>query len=76
MALFKKLTPIGNSLGLVIERPVLDLLGIDRGTTLEVITDGDGLHIRPVRQGYLDQVREAARRVMNAHEKTLKKLAD
>lgn len=76
MALVKKLTPIGNSLGLLIERPVLDLLGIDRDTPLELSTDGRGLYIRPVPADYLDRVREATARVMQAHGKTLKKLAD
>ncbi len=32
--MIKKLSPIGNSLGLLIERPILDLLGITRHTPL------------------------------------------
>ena len=44
-------TLLGDSLGLVIERPVLELLGIDRDTALEVRTDGDGLCIRPAAPG-------------------------
>ncbi len=44
----KRLTPIGNSLGLIIEKPILNLLGIDRNTELEITTDGKRLVIQPV----------------------------
>lgn len=47
-AMIKKLSAVGNSLGLVIERPILDLLKITKDTLLEVTTDGVGLVIRPV----------------------------
>ena len=36
----KKLTKHGNSLALVIDRPILDLLKIDPETPLDVSTDG------------------------------------
>jgi antitoxin component of MazEF toxin-antitoxin module len=45
--MLKKLAPIGNSLGLVIDRPILELLRIDRDTVLDVRTDGDRLVIEP-----------------------------
>ncbi len=45
----KKLTKHGNSLALVIDKPVLDLLDIDADTTLSVTTDGRCLIIAPVR---------------------------
>lgn len=76
MALMKKLAPIGNSLGLVLERPILDLLGIDRDTMLEIRTDGDSLVIKPVRQEYFNRVQESTAKVMRVHRGTLKKLAD
>jgi antitoxin MazE len=44
----KKLTKHGNSLALVIDRPILDLLKIDPTTPLEVTTDGKQLMITPV----------------------------
>jgi antitoxin component of MazEF toxin-antitoxin module len=71
----KKLTRIGSSLGLVIEKPILELLGIDRDTPLEVRTDGDSLIVRPMRTADRDDVLRAAKRVMDVHAKTLKKLA-
>jgi antitoxin MazE len=45
----KRLSAIGNSLGLVIEKPILELLDITKDTELEVTTDGERLIIAPVR---------------------------
>ena len=45
----KKLTKHGNSLALVIDRGVLDLLNINDDTPLDVSTDGDVLIVTPVR---------------------------
>lgn len=75
MALVKKLTPMGNSLGVLIDRPILDLLGIDRETTLEVTTDGRAIIIQPADDQHLERVRASARKVTSAHRATLKKLA-
>ncbi len=52
--MIKKLTPIGNSLGLIIDRPILKLLNIDRDTELEISTDGETLIIRPRSAGTPD----------------------
>jgi antitoxin component of MazEF toxin-antitoxin module len=43
----KHLTKHGNSVALVIDRPILDLLNIDDSTPLEVTTDGKRLTIAP-----------------------------
>ena len=45
----KKLTKHGNSLALVIDRPILDLLKIDPETLLDVSTDGKQLIVAPVK---------------------------
>jgi antitoxin MazE len=71
----KKLVVIGSSLGIIIDKPVLELLDIDRDTPLEIRTDGDALIIRPIRKDRGTRVREAAERMMDAHAETLKKLA-
>jgi antitoxin MazE len=71
----KKLTAIGNSLGIVIEKPILELLNIDRDTELEMTTDGKLLVLEPVRKGRQKRVAEAAKRVMDAHDETFRKLA-
>ena len=49
--MIKKLTPIGNSLGLIIERPILNLLDIDRDTELKITTNGKTLMIQAVQAG-------------------------
>jgi antitoxin MazE len=71
----KKLSAVGNSLGVIIERPILELLDITKDTPLEVKTDGEALIIRPLKRGKKDRVRESAKRMMTVHEKTLRKLA-
>ena len=45
----KKLTRTGNSLALVLEKPILEATGIDDDTPLEVSTDGDVIIVSPVR---------------------------
>lgn len=74
--MIKKLTAIGNSLGVIIERPILELLCIDRNTELEVKTDGEGLSIKPVRKSRRERVLESANRMTDIHDETLKKLAE
>ena len=46
--MIKKLTVIGNSYGLVIDRSILELLHITPEAELEVSTDGTRLIIEPV----------------------------
>jgi len=71
----KKLSTVGNSLALIIERPILDLLGIDKDTELEVRTDGEGLFIKPMKKSHRERVADSTERMMNVHKKTLRKLA-
>ena len=47
----KRLTRSGNSLALVIDRPLLEALDIDAETELELSTDGDVLVVTPIREG-------------------------
>ncbi len=63
-SLRKTLIKHGNSLALVIDKPILEMLGIGADTPLELTTDGDALLISPVR----DKARQKQLR------KTLKKL--
>jgi len=72
----KKLATVGNSLGIIIERPILDLLHIDKDTPLDVSTDGEALIIRPTTANRKARLRQSAGRMMQAHDKTFKKLAD
>jgi antitoxin component of MazEF toxin-antitoxin module len=45
----KTLTRTGNSLALVLDKPILEATGIDADTPLEISTDGDVIVISPVR---------------------------
>lgn len=72
----KKLTVVGNSLGIIIEKPILDLLGIDKETQLEMKTDGKRLILEPVaEQDRTERIKSATRRVIKNHDKTLRELA-
>ena len=79
--MLKKLTRVGNSLALVIDRPILELLHLDADTPLEVSTDGQSLTIAPVSDearalSRKRQFHEAASWVNKRYAKTMKKLAE
>jgi antitoxin MazE len=73
----KKLTRTGNSLALVLDKELLDELGIEAETPLELSTDGDVIVVSPVRHRRVD---ERLRKVMTrAHERyggVFRKLAE
>ena len=72
----KQLTKIGSSLGIIIDKAVLDLLRITADTPLDITTDGDRLILQPVRYADDATARAAYERVAARHEKSLKKLAE
>ena len=73
----KHLTVIGNSLGIIIEKPILDILGFSRSTQLEMTTDGKRLVIEPVENSdRSERIRSLTRDVIKTHEKTFRKLAE
>lgn len=51
----KTLTKTGNSLALILDRPLLEATGIDASTPLEVSTDGDIIVISPQRSAKRSQ---------------------
>ncbi len=73
--MIKKLSAIGNSLGIIIERPILDLLDITKDTPLEIRTDGEALIIRPAKLAKKERLRESTKRLMSVHDETLQELA-
>lgn len=75
--MIKKLTKHGNSLALVIDRPILELLKIDPETSLEVSTDGKRLIIAPAESSPRRKKFEAAQEF--AHQRygrAFKKLSE
>ena len=75
--MIKKLTKHGNSMALVIDRSVLDLLKIDTDTPVEVSTDGNVLIIAPVRdESRAAKFKEALDKTNRRYGRALKKLAE
>jgi antitoxin component of MazEF toxin-antitoxin module len=74
--MIKSLTKHGNSLALVIEKPILELLGADADTQFEISTDGEVLILTPVKDPGRHQAFKSALDKVNArYPKALKKLA-
>ena len=73
----RKLTKHGNSLALVIGRPILDLLKIDPETPLEVSTDGRQLIIAPAKPSDRREKFDAAQELAHKrYVKAFRKLAE
>ncbi|HMJ56507.1 MAG TPA: AbrB/MazE/SpoVT family DNA-binding domain-containing protein [Polyangiaceae bacterium] len=75
--MIKRLQAVGNSSGIIIDKPVLELLRITPDTELEISTDGERLIITPVR-AESDRRRKFARaekRTLASHERGFRKLA-
>lgn len=74
--MIKKLTKHGNSMALVIDKGVLDLLTIDDKTPLDISTDGKMLLIAPVRDEKRRRLFQAALEKTNKkYGRALKRLA-
>jgi antitoxin component of MazEF toxin-antitoxin module len=75
--MIKTLTKHGNSLALVIEKPVLELLGADVDTPFDISTDGQVLILSPIKDPNRNSAFKAALDKANArYPKALKKLAE
>jgi len=73
----KRLTKHGNSLALVIDRPILELLKIDVDTPLDISTDGQVLIISPVRDAeHQNRFEKALEKVNRKYGRALKRLAE
>ncbi len=74
--LVKKLSKHGNSLALVIDKPILELLGIDENTELVISTNGEEIHIMPIRYASDEDIEEALKRANEKYGGMFKRLAD
>ncbi len=75
--MIKKLTKHGNSLALVIDRPILDLLEIGSDTPLHISTDGQRLVVAPVRPSARRQkFEEAQKKAHTRYGEAFQKLAE
>ena len=77
--MIKNLTPIGNSEGLILDKTLLGLLGLERGAAVEIQVEGDTLKVRRASKEALEgkaaRFNEARKHVLAKHGGTLKKLA-
>ena len=77
----KKLTKHGNSLALVIDKPILQLLGINEKSNLEISVSDGVLIIKPMTKRSKrskkndSEIDKIADRVMDKYEAMFKKLA-
>jgi antitoxin MazE len=73
----KTLTRHGNSLALVLDKPILDLLNIDEHTGLKISTDGSSLVISPIVNAKEEaKFKAALKKVHQRYGRTLKALAE
>mgnify|MGYP001777924346 FL=1 len=74
--MIKTLTKHGNSAALVIERPILDLLGAAADTAFEVVTDGKALILTPVKDAARHtRFRQSMEKVGKRYAKSFEELA-
>lgn len=73
----KRLQSIGNSSGIIIDKPIIDLLRITPETELELTTDGERLIITPIRAADDRKAKlvRAQSRILTGHEETFRKLS-
>ena len=72
----KRLQAIGNSSGIIIDRAILDLLGITQETDLDLETDGKRLIITPLQgDDRRKRLAKVQSRALRNHAETFRKLA-
>lgn len=74
----KKLTRHGNSLALIIDKPLLQMLQISEKTNLELFIENNSLIIRPVAKKSKrskSEIKKIAQEIMDEYADVFKKLA-
>jgi len=73
----KRLQAVGNSSGIIIDKPILELLRITPDTELDISTDGERLIVTPIRSDSTrkQKLARAQARTLKTHERTFRKLA-
>jgi hypothetical protein len=67
--MIKHLQKIGNSRGIVIDKPILELLHIGENAAFEITQEKNGLFLKPL------SAMDAYKKVSRKHRKSLNKLA-
>jgi antitoxin component of MazEF toxin-antitoxin module len=75
--MIKKLTRTGNSIALVLDKPLLEELGLDENAEVEVSTNGQVIVITPKRNSARDQrFRKAVDKVNSKYAGLFKRLSE
>lgn len=69
-----KVTQIGNSLGVVLPKEIVERLGIARGQQLSLSETANGIELSPYDPEFEDQMR-LAEEIMDEYRDTLRELA-
>jgi len=69
-----KVTQIGNSLGVVLPKEIVERLGIARGQHLSVSETANGIELSPYDREFEEQMR-LAEEIMDRYRDTLRELA-
>ena len=73
----KSLIKHGNSLALVIDKPILEMLQITADTKLEISTNGDAILLTPIRDGKRqERIRKSLQKINEKFGDDLKRLAE
>jgi antitoxin MazE len=77
----KRLSKHGNSLAIIIDKPILDLLSINEKTVLSISTDGSRIIIEPKRVKQMtvsddEKMQKIYEKLVEKYAPALKKLAD
>ena len=74
--MIKSLVKHGNSSAIVIEKPILSLLGATPDSSFEVVTDGKSLILTPIRDAVRhNKFRKAMEKTGRRYSKTFEELA-
>ena len=80
--MIKKLSKYGNSLAILIDKPLLEILNINEHTRLKIKTDGERIIIEPVQEASQlpisedEKLDQLYKKLVKKYGPALKKLAD
>ena len=73
----KKLTRTGNSVALVLDKPLLEQLGLEENSEVEISTNGDVLVVTPLRDAAREKrFRRSAEKISRKYAGLFRRLAE
>jgi len=72
----KKFVKHGNSIALILDKAILELLKMDAKTKIELSTDGTNLIISPINFNDSAIFEKSLKKINTFHENTLRKLSE